>query len=70
MASPKPYEIWKYTRDRGRYYVFLDQSGFGHYVLIGTNDRRETGFQNWQRYLEGENYMDVAHFLGLATDTL
>jgi GWxTD domain-containing protein len=70
MASPRPYEIWKYTRDRGRYYVFLDQSGFGHYVLIGTNDRRETGFQNWQRYLEGENYMDVAHFLGLATDTL
>jgi GWxTD domain-containing protein len=70
MASPKPYEVWRYTRDRGRYYVFLDQSGLGHYVLIGTNDRRETGLQNWQGYLGGENYMDVAHFLGLATDTL
>ena len=70
MAVPRPYEVWKYTRDRGRYYVFLDQSGFGHYVLIGTNDRREPGLQNWQGILEGENYMDVAHFLGLATDTL
>lgn len=70
MASPRPYEVWKYTRDRGRYYVFLDRSGFGHYVLIGSNDRREPGLQNWQGYLEGENYQDVAHFLGLATDTL
>jgi len=70
MSSPRPYEVWKYTRDRGRYYVFLDRSGFGHYVLIGTNDRREPGLQNWQGYLEGENYLDVAHFLGLATDTL
>ena len=70
MASPRPYEVWKYTRDRGRYYVFLDRSGFGHYVLIGSNDRREAGLQNWQGYLQGENYQDVAHFLGLATDTL
>jgi GWxTD domain-containing protein len=66
MASPRPFEVWRYTRDRGRYYVFLDQSGFGHYVLIGTNDRREPGFQNWQGLLEGENYQEVAHFVGLA----
>ena len=70
MASPRPYEVWKYTQGRGRYYVFLDQSGFGHYVLVGTNDRREPGLQSWQQSLGGENYSDVAHFLGLATDTL
>jgi GWxTD domain-containing protein len=70
MASPRPYEVWRYTRDRGRYYVFVDQSGVGHYVLIGSNDRREPGRQNWEQYLEHENYLDVAHFLGLATDTL
>jgi GWxTD domain-containing protein len=70
MASPMPYEVWRYTRDRNRYYVFVDESGLGHYVLIGSNDRREPGRQNWEQYLEHQNYLDVAHFLGLATDTL
>jgi GWxTD domain-containing protein len=70
MASPKAFEVWKYTRDRSRYYVFVDQSGMGHYALFGSNDRREPGFQNWQGSLEHENYVDVARFLGLATDTL
>jgi GWxTD domain-containing protein len=66
MASPKPFEAWKYTRQRQRYYVFQDQSGVGHYVLIGTNDRREPGLQNWQQYLLPEDYQEVARFLGLS----
>jgi GWxTD domain-containing protein len=66
MASPRPFVVWKYTRDRYRYYVFVDQSGYGHYVLIGSNDRREPGLQNWQTYLLRENYQEVARFLGLS----
>ncbi len=64
-ASPRPYEVWKVTRERPRYYVFYDQSGFGHFVLIGTNDRRETGLPQWETYLGPEGSQDVMQFLGL-----
>lgn len=67
VASPSPYVAWKYTRGRQRYYVFLDRSGLGHYQLIGTNDRRETGLQNWSDILGTESYTDVTRFLGLST---
>ena len=73
MASPLPYEVWRYTRGRQRYYVFLDRSGIGHYQLIGTNDRQETGLPNWPNMLDDasdyarHNYTDVARFLGITT---
>lgn len=64
-ASPKPYEVWRFTRERYRYYVFVDQSGFGHYVLIGTNDRQEVAQQEWERVLGPEGTQDVYRFLGI-----
>jgi hypothetical protein len=65
VATPKPYEVWKYTQGRPYYYVFYDRSGLGDYALIGTNDRREPGLQAWQRYLGSEGAEDVRQFLGL-----
>lgn len=67
MASPAPYEVWKYTQGRQRYYVFLDRSGLGNYQLIATNDRQETGLQNWGRLLGTDDSTDVVRFLGLTT---
>jgi len=66
-ASPRPYEVWKYTRERNRYYVFYDQSGFGHYGLLATNDRREQGRPNWLNTLGRENADDVIRFLGISS---
>ena len=66
-ASPRPYEVWKYTRERNRYYVFYDQSGFGHYGLLATNDRREQGRPNWLNTLGRENADDVVRFLGISS---
>jgi GWxTD domain-containing protein len=63
LASPRPYEVWKYTRGRRRFYVFYDQSGFGNYVLIGTNDLREGSRMEWERYLGPEGAQDVAQFI-------
>ncbi len=70
MASPAPYEVWKYTRGRQRYYVFVDQSGLSDYHLIFTNDRQETGVQNWGQILGAEDSTDVARFLGMASQGL
>ena len=69
MASPRPYEAWKYTRERGYYYVFVDRNGMGDYSLVATNDRREPGLQNWEGVIGRENADEVKRFLGLSTIT-
>lgn len=69
-ASPRPFEVWKFTRDRNRYYVFVDQSGFGHYVLLGTNDRQEVTQQEWERVLGPESAQEVYRILGIESTRL
>lgn len=66
-ASPRGYEVWKYTRERGLYYVFYDQSGFGHFALIATNDRREPGRPDWENLVGRESTDDIMRFLGIST---
>jgi len=57
-----PYEVWKYTRSRALKYVFLDQTQFGNYALIWTDDRREPSRPNWQSLLGPEAVQDVERF--------
>jgi len=57
-----PYEVWKYTRNRALKYVFLDQTQFGNYALIWTDDRREPSRPNWQSLLGPEAVQDVERF--------
>ncbi len=66
-VATRPYEAWKYTRDRGYWYVFVDRNGMGDYQLIATNDRREPGLQQWETIIGQEGADDVKRFLGLAT---
>jgi GWxTD domain-containing protein len=62
-SASEPYEVWKYTRDRVLYYVFLDRSGFSVYNLIGTNDRSETGQMDWERRVDREMLQEVMQFI-------
>lgn len=57
-----PYEVWKYTRTRPLKYVFFDQTGFGNYALIWTDDRREPSRANWRELLGREAVQDVERF--------
>jgi GWxTD domain-containing protein len=61
-SSSNPYVVWKYTRGRPLKYVFLDQTQFGNYVLIYTDDRRELSRPNWQALLGPEAVVDVERF--------
>lgn len=61
-GSTLPYEVWKYTRGRLLKYVFLDQTQFGNYALIWTDDRREPSRPNWQALLGPEAVQDVERF--------
>lgn len=63
-SAERPYEAWKYTRGQQRFYLFVDQSGLGHYVLIGTNDQRERGRPNWEDLVGAQITRDVYQFLG------
>jgi GWxTD domain-containing protein len=68
MASTAPFEIWKYTRGRQRYYVFRDRSGLGTYQLIFTNDRQEIGLQDWGHLMGTSDSTDVMRFLGITVE--
>lgn len=57
-----PYEVWKYTRGRPLKYAFLDQTRFGNYALIWTDDRREPSRPNWQELLGPDAVLDVERF--------
>ena len=61
-GSTRPFEVWKYTRTRALKYVFLDQTLFGNYVLIWTDDRREPSRPNWQELLGPEAVIEVERF--------
>ena len=61
-GNTNPYEVWKYTRGRPLKYVFWDQTQFGNYALIWTNDRREPSRPNWQELLGPEGVLDVERF--------
>ncbi|MEX0890797.1 MAG: GWxTD domain-containing protein [Gemmatimonadota bacterium] len=41
-------EAWRYTRNRSRKYVFLDETGFQHYNLIYAEDPNEQTVPNWE----------------------
>jgi len=61
-GGSRPFEVWKYSRTRALKYVFLDQTLFGNYTLIWTNDRREPSRPNWQELLGPEAVTEVERF--------
>jgi hypothetical protein len=65
QGGSQPYEVWKYTRGRPLYFLFWDQSGFGHFSLLVTNDRTEVGQPDWERRFSREAVDDIARFLRL-----
>ena len=57
-----PYEVWKYTRGRPLRFIFYDETGFGNYVLIHSDDRNEVGYGNWEMLLGEEAVEDALNF--------
>jgi hypothetical protein len=62
QAPIRPYEVWKYTRARPRKFVFMDETGLGHYVLIFTDERREPSRLDWELLLGPEAVLEVERF--------
>jgi GWxTD domain-containing protein len=60
-----PYEVWRYARGKGYYYIFVDRTGFGAYQLIYSNDPTEAGVANWTAIIGRRAVGDVGQFLGV-----
>ncbi len=61
-AGPYKYEVWKYSRGRGNKYVFIDESGFGNFVLVYTEDRLEAGRAEWETFFDEEDLRRIRNF--------
>jgi len=48
MEGRKAIEVWKYTRQRNLKYAFLDETGFGNFNLVYTNDPNELSLPDWE----------------------
>ena len=65
LGKAPPYQVWRYTRPRDRFYVFADRTGFGVYKMIGTNDIKESSIAGWKDILGPEALQDVSRWLGI-----
>jgi len=63
-GSTLPYEVWRYTRGRSRYYVFADRTGTGNYNLLKTNDINEPTFPGWREILKEDAVQDIGRYVG------
>ena len=48
LQNRRNIELWKYSRQRGLRFVFLDETGFGHLNLIMSTDPNEPSAPDWQ----------------------
>ncbi|MEX2282300.1 MAG: GWxTD domain-containing protein [Gemmatimonadota bacterium] len=47
VTGSKAVEVWKYTRNRGLKFAFMDETGFSGYNLIYTTDPNERSLADW-----------------------
>jgi GWxTD domain-containing protein len=59
-----PWEVWRYMSGRagGYKYVFVDETGFGNWALVFTNNLREPTRSNWEALLAPDDLQRVENF--------
>ena len=43
QGTAPPYEVWRYSKGKGNYYIFADLTGVGGFKLMNSNDVKEVG---------------------------
>jgi GWxTD domain-containing protein len=62
-GSQKRVEVWKYSRNRGLKYLFLDESGFANFTLAYSTDPQERGLADWMdRVFDPETIRNILQF--------
>jgi GWxTD domain-containing protein len=65
QGNAPPYEVWRYAKGKGRYYIYADRTGFGNYNLLHSSDLHEPGVPDWQRILGLDVVQDIGRWLGV-----
>ena len=65
QGTAPPYEVWRYSKGKGNYYIFADLTGVGGFKLMNSSDVREVGDPNWQKILGVPALEDIAQWLNL-----
>lgn len=62
-------EVWRYTRGRNRFYIFMDRTRLGAYQLLHSNEVTEPGRSDWQSQLGFYGVEAIERFLGVNLGT-
>lgn len=60
-----PYQVWRYTRGRPTYYVFVDRTRLEAYNMVCSNDVKETCRNDWREIVGEDAVRDIGQFLGV-----
>ena len=58
----RPWEAWKYTKERNLKFAFLDFTRLGNYSLIYSNDKLERSPEDWTHLLSSDAINEIASF--------
>ena len=62
-GNQKRVDVWKYSRNRGLKYLFLDESGFSNYNLVYSTDPQERTYADWMdRVFDPETIRQILQF--------
>ncbi len=65
VGKAPPYQVWRYTQQKDRYFIFVDRNNLGEFLLIYTNDLTEVSRPDWQDILTADGVIDVGRWLGV-----
>jgi len=65
VGKAPPYQVWRYTKGKDRYFIFVDRNNLGEFQLIYSNDLTEVSRPDWQDILTADGTTDVSRWLGV-----
>jgi len=65
VGQAPPYQVWRYTKQKDRYFIFVDKNNLGEFLLIYTNDLTEVSRPDWRDILTADGVIDVGRWLGV-----
>ena len=65
QGQAPPYQVWRYTKQKDLYYIFVDRNNLGEFLMIYTNDLTEVSRPDWRDLLTADGVVDVGRWLGV-----
>ena len=60
-----PYQVWRFSGAREKWYIFLDRTNFGGFELVASNDPKEASRPDWGEMVGPDGLNDIGSFLNM-----